>query len=68
MSSPIAAPWMPGCHPHPHRRRHRSAAVATQAWGHDGVGEGDVAIVNFGTVDEKAYDRIGDGDGGMEMG
>jgi hypothetical protein len=34
----------------------------------DGVGEGDVAIVNSGAViDERAYDGIGDGDGGMEM-
>jgi hypothetical protein len=34
----------------------------------DGVGEGDVAIMNFGAVvDERAYDGIGDGDGGMEM-
>jgi hypothetical protein len=34
----------------------------------DGVDEGDVAIVNFGaTIDERAYDGIDDGDGGMEM-
>jgi hypothetical protein len=34
----------------------------------DGVGEEDVDIVNSSAiVDERAYDGIGDGDGGMEM-
>lgn len=34
----------------------------------DEVGEGDVAVVNFGAViDERAYDEISNGDGGMEM-
>jgi hypothetical protein len=34
----------------------------------DGVGEGDVVIMNSGAVvDEWAYDGIGDGDGGMEL-
>jgi hypothetical protein len=34
----------------------------------DRVGEGDIAIVNSdAVVDERAYDEIGDGDGGIEM-
>jgi hypothetical protein len=34
----------------------------------NGVSEGDIAIVNFGdVVDERAYNGIGDGDGGMDM-
>lgn len=34
----------------------------------DGVGEGDVTIMNSSAIiDERAYDGIDDGDGGMEM-
>ena len=34
----------------------------------DRVSEGDIAIVNSDViVDERVYDEIGDGDGGIEM-
>jgi hypothetical protein len=34
----------------------------------DEIDEGDIAIMNSGAiVDERSYNGIGDGDGGMEM-
>jgi hypothetical protein len=69
MPPPIVVSSMLGCHPRPVEDvialllwRHRNGAV------NNGVDEGDVAIVNYGAIDdERVYDGIGDDDGGMEM-